>query len=76
MQTCLGKNAVTFVTVTFEKAGVTEVCRVEVAPAGMPIFLNEPKGPRTADFYLRLGNSTRRLLTDEVLEYQARRWPT
>jgi len=81
MQTSLGKNAVTFVTVTFEAAGpagagAAEVCRVEVGPADMPIFLNEPKGPRTADFYLRLGNSTRRLLTDEVLEYQARRWPT
>jgi hypothetical protein len=28
-----------------------------------------------ADFHLRVGNATRRLLTDEVLEYQARRWP-
>jgi len=76
MQTSLGKAAVTFVTVTFEVAGSVEICRIEVAPAEMPIFLNEPKGPRTADFYLRLGNSTRRLLTDEVLEYQPRRWPT
>jgi hypothetical protein len=29
----------------------------------------------TADFYLRVGNATRRLLTDEVLDYRARRWP-
>lgn len=75
LQTSLGKNAVTFVTVAFEVANGDDVCRIDVAPADMPIFLNEPKGPRTADFYLRLGNSTRLLLTDEVIEYQARRWP-
>jgi len=38
------------------------------------VFVDEPKGGRTADFYVRMGNSTRRLLTDEFAEYQRSRW--
>jgi hypothetical protein len=49
--------------------------RIGVAPADRPVFVGAAGGARTADFHLRVGNATRRLLTDEVLEYQARRWP-
>ena len=48
---------------------------MDVAPASRPVFVGSAGGPKTADFHLRVGNSTRRLLTDEVLDYQARRWP-
>ena len=39
------------------------------------IFLAEPGGRRTADLYVRMGNATRRLLTDEAISYAARHFP-
>jgi uncharacterized membrane protein YeaQ/YmgE (transglycosylase-associated protein family) len=74
LERCLGKPAVTTVSVRFETQGGGDVCRVDVAPSDRPVFLDEPGGQRTADFYVRIGNSTRKLLTDEVLDYQGRRW--
>jgi hypothetical protein len=38
------------------------------------VFVGVTGGARTADFHLRVGNATRKLLTDEVLDYQERRW--
>ena len=51
-----------------------EVCRLEIEASERPVLLDEPKGPRTADFYVRIGNSTRRLLPDELLRYQESHW--
>ncbi len=50
------------------------VCRVEVDPASSPVFVNPPGGEKEADFYVRMGNSTRQMTTDEVLAYQSVRW--
>ncbi|HSS09847.1 MAG TPA: ATP-binding protein [Acidimicrobiales bacterium] len=72
---CLGQRNATLVSVSFEYVGGRDICRLDVAPAPAPVFVDIPKGPRTADFYVRAGNSTRRLLTDEVLDYQSHRWP-
>ncbi len=74
MERTLGKTATTLVSVEFEPVATVDVCRVSVAPSDRPVFLDEPKGPRTADFYVRIGNSTRRLLPDELLRYQESHW--
>lgn len=71
----LGRAVTADVGVCFEQVDGRDVCRIDVAPAERPVFLAEPGGARTADFYLRVGNTTRRLLTDEALEYAAARWP-
>lgn len=71
----LGRAVTADVGVSFEVIDGKDVCRVDVAPADRPGFLGSAGGARTADFHLRVGNATRRLLTDEVLEYQTRRWP-
>ena len=71
----IGRAATADVGVAFEVLEERDVCRVEVAPADRPVFVHATGGARTADFHLRIGNSTRKLLTDEVLEYQVRRWP-
>lgn len=71
---CLGQSNTTRVSVSFAEVRDREVCRLDISPAPAPVFVNVPKGPRTADFYVRAGNSTRRLLTDEVLDYQSHRW--
>ncbi len=75
LERCLGKPAVANVRVGFEPAANRDVCRVEVSAAPTPVFLDEPGGNREADMYVRMGNSTRKLLTDEALEYVGQHWP-
>jgi uncharacterized membrane protein YeaQ/YmgE (transglycosylase-associated protein family) len=71
----LGRPAAAEVGVAFEPLNGRDVCRVDVAPADRPVFVRSSGGTRAADFHVRMGNATRKLLTDEVLEYRDRRWP-
>lgn len=70
----IGRAETADVGVSFAEIDGKEVCRVDVAPGDRPVFVGSSGGARTADFHLRVGNATRRLLTDEVLEYRSRRW--
>ncbi len=70
----LGRAETADAGVSFVKIDGRDVCRVDVAPADAPVFVRSAGGARAADFHLRVGNATRRLLTDEVLDYQRRRW--
>ncbi len=70
----IGKTATTGLTTSFAEISGQDVCRVDVSPSPRPIFVRSPKGPKSADFYLRIGNSTRQLSTDDVLEYEKDRW--
>lgn len=76
LERCVGKPAVANVTVTFELVDNSQVCRVDVEAAQGPVFLDEPGGNREVDMYVRMGNSTRKLLTDEAFEYARQRWQT
>jgi hypothetical protein len=70
----LGRGVTADMGVSFVALAGKDVCRIDVAAADRPVFVGVTGGARTADFHLRVGNATRRLLTDEVLDYQARRW--
>lgn len=70
----LGKPALAFVSVRFEPYAGHEVVVVTIEASDRPVFVDEPKGGRTADFYVRMGNSTRKMLTDEFADYQRSRW--
>ena len=70
----LGKTALSDVSVTFPAVGDTVIARIDVEASPRPVFLDEPGGQRSADFYVRMGNSTRKLLTDEVLDYERSHW--
>jgi hypothetical protein len=74
LETYLGKVATTDLAVSFESLDGAEVCRVDVTPADAPVFARPPKGNKAVDFYIRLGNSTRRLGPDELLEYKEQHW--
>jgi uncharacterized membrane protein YeaQ/YmgE (transglycosylase-associated protein family) len=74
IQRTLGKTAATRLSVEFEPIQGVDVCRVDVDASDRPVFLDEPGGPRTADFYVRIGNSTRKLLPDEMLRYREDHW--
>lgn len=74
LEVTLGKPALTFLSTRFAPVGDERVVVIDVEPASVPIFVDEPKGQRTADFYVRMGNSTRKLLTDEFATYRQSRW--
>lgn len=74
LEKTVGKPALTFVSVSFDRYAGEDVALVTVTPSDFPVFLDEKKGGRTADFYVRMGNSTRKLLTDEFADYQRTRW--
>ena len=68
----LGKVATSYLTVTFADIEGNDVCRIDVKPAGSPIFM---RGQKTeGDFYVRLNNSTRLLNTADALEYVRSHW--
>ena len=73
-ETWLGRPALPFVSVSFETVDGADVCKVAVKPSGHPVYANKPKLPKSDVFYLRTGNSTRRLITDEVVTYTKERW--
>ncbi len=70
----LGRGVTADMGVSFVSLAGLDVCRIDVAAADRPVFVGVTGGARTADFHLRVGNATRKLLTDEVLDYQERRW--
>lgn len=74
LEKTMGKPAATSVAIDFPALDGHRVCRVEVDPAPSPVFVNPPGGERQADFYVRMGNSTRQMTTDEVLAYQKVHW--
>ncbi|WP_208027648.1 protease Lon-related BREX system protein BrxL [Rhabdothermincola sediminis] len=69
----LGKVATSLLRVSFTEVDGHDVCRVDVRPAGAPVFM---RGQRSdGDFYVRLNNSTRLLTTADAVEYVRSHWP-
>lgn len=70
LQQELGGPAVaSFVGVEFEQFDPGDVCRIEVSPSNQPVYAGED-----AEFYVRVGNSTRLYNTRDALEYLRARW--
>jgi len=67
----LGKDMATSIRTTFHEVDGKDVCRVTVAAGPRPVFLKEGNDEV---FYLRAGNSTRRLSTREAVQYCKARW--
>jgi len=76
LQAWIGKPASIHISVRFEAIDGYDVCRVAARPSPAPVFVNPPKGEKISQFFVRIGNSTRQMTTDEVLEYQKHRWDT
>ena len=68
----LGLTAAYSVSTNFEEAQGKLLCRLDVQPAQEPAFVRNSK--TEAEFYIRLGNSTRQLNTAEALNYIRARW--
>ena len=67
----LGKDLATSFRITFHEVDGKDVCRVTVAAGPRPVFLKEGNDEV---FYLRAGNSTRRLSTREAVQYCKTHW--
>jgi hypothetical protein len=67
----LGGDLAPFLRVVFHSAHGQEVCRVIIAPAPRPVYLEQGSAPK---FYLRSGATTRELNVKEAMDFQATRW--
>ena len=71
LQNSIGKPPIANVAVTFEDVDGNDVCRVDVARSGAPVYVREGDETRV---YVRLGNSTRQLNTRDAMEYVEKHW--
>ncbi|MFT3799558.1 DUF262 domain-containing protein [Microbacterium sp.] len=59
----------------FERLGQDDVCIVSVAAAGRPVFARPHEGGSSPiDFWVRIGNATKQLHGDDMVEYQKSHW--
>ncbi|SFD93172.1 hypothetical protein SAMN04487819_105178 [Actinopolyspora alba] len=72
----LGSTAAAEMTVKFCDIDDHVVSKIEVGPSAKPIFATPQKGEKKPCFFVRINNSTRELLGQEILDYQQRRWPS
>ncbi|MCF8609526.1 ATP-binding protein [Gordonia sp. HY285] len=76
--TSVGQNAAAQVAIAVEdvtRDGVARpVCRLRAAASPRPVYLRPGKNT-DREFWVRTGNSTRRLSVDEAAEYVMLRWP-
>lgn len=69
----LGPTAAASTTFSFDRFETGTVCRVDVEPGSGPIFETGKQGD--ANLYVRLNNTTRRLNTEEAVNYVRKHWP-
>lgn len=67
----IGRDLAPAIRMTFHEVGGKDVCLVAVSPSPRAVFLKEGGGEA---FYLRTGNSSRRLSIREAVEYCKARW--
>lgn len=68
----LGRDLAPRARCSFGRVDNHDVCRLEIARSPRPVLVKEGNADL---FYLRTGNSTRRLSIREVLDYHKERWP-
>jgi hypothetical protein len=61
--------------IRFESHNGGDVCVVSVAPSSKPVFAKPADGGATAsEFWVRVGNQTKQLHGDELVEFTAEHW--
>lgn len=62
------------VEISFEAIQGLEICVIEVSENAKPVFAKARNGGSHTEFYVRMGNSTKKLEGDAFVDYQATRW--
>jgi len=72
----LSMSTAATVRIRFPSMDGKQICLVSVAASGKPIFAKPPKGSGTdgSEFWVRIGNATKQLHGDDMLEYQDAHW--
>lgn len=71
----LSGPAATLIHTSFETVDGHDVCRVDVSASAKPVFAKPHQGGRApSEFWLRLGNQTRQLVGQELMEYRESHW--
>lgn len=68
-----GNNIGPLIQIDFHEIDGEDVCRITVKASPNPVYVREGGG---TELYIRTGNSTRRLSTQEAVEYSKLRWKT
>lgn len=74
LKNCIDGAAHALVRTTFDAIDGRDVCRVDVAASGRPVFARGPDGKDFNEFWVRTGNATRALVGSEMVEYQHAHW--
>ncbi|MDP9365362.1 MAG: protease Lon-related BREX system protein BrxL [Chloroflexota bacterium] len=65
----IGKPAtISHLKLSWEPVDGKEVCRIDVSPSREPVFVKS-KETKSADFFVRMNNSTRALTTEDAVKY-------
>ena len=63
------------VRIHFEQLAGQDVCVVSVAASGKPLFAKGPDGGQEPnEFWVRMGNATKQLHGDDMVQYQTNHW--
>ena len=62
------------VRIRFEQKDDFDMCAVSVAACAKPVFAKSMNGGEPTEFWVRVGNATKQLHGDEMMEYQTYRW--
>lgn len=75
LDTNLSVQTAGIVKIRFETVSAADVCVVSVAASGKPSFAKSPDGGQGAsEFWVRIGNATKQLHGDDMVEYQSDHW--
>lgn len=72
----LSINTAATVQIRFPSVGGSVICLVSVAASGKPVFSRPAKGSGIdgSEFWVRIGNATKQLHADDMVEYQDAHW--
>lgn len=62
------------VAISFGQAEGQDIALVNVAPSGKPVFARPGKGAEPTDFWVRIGNQTKQLHGDDMMDYRHGHW--
>ena len=62
------------VRIRFEQLNGTDVCAVAVAASAKPVFAKGVSSSESTEFWVRVGNATKQLYGNEMLDYQSSHW--
>lgn len=75
LETSLSTSTASTVRIGFDSLEGRLVCVVQVSASARPIFAKPPKGGAEGSaFWVRIGNQTRQLHGDDMVQYQADHW--